>query len=158
MKEIRTHSAEQTVEIGKAIGSILGSGDLVCLTGDLGTGKTAFTNGIADAIGIKGYITSPTFTIVNEYTGRVPMYHFDVYRIADPEEMFEIGFEEYLDSGGIVVIEWAELIKDILPRDCIWVKIEKDIRNGADERIISVEFTGERYKGYEERLSVITGG
>jgi tRNA threonylcarbamoyladenosine biosynthesis protein TsaE len=152
MKEIRTHSAEQTVEIGKALGNILDSGDLICLTGDLGTGKTAFTNGIAAALGIKGYITSPTFTIVNEYEGRVPLYHFDVYRIADPEEMFEIGFEEYLDSSGIVVIEWADLIKDILPCDRIWVKIEKDMKNGVDERIISIEFIGERYKGYEERL------
>jgi len=152
MIEIRTHCAGHTVEIGKKLGKILDKGDVVCLTGELGTGKTAFTNGVAAVLGVKGYVTSPTFTIVNEYEGRLPFYHFDVYRIADPEEMFEIGFEEYVDGNGVVVIEWADLIKEILPRQHIWVDIRKDIKKGPDERVIRIQFTGERYKGYEEKF------
>jgi len=116
MKEIRTCSQEDTIEFGKKLGVLLKKGDIVCITGDLGTGKTVLTNGIASALGIDEYITSPTFTIVNEYEkGDISLYHFDVYRISDPEEMFEIGFEEYLYGDGIVVIEWADLIKSILP-------------------------------------------
>ena len=110
MKEFKTFSQEVTIEIGKALGRLLNTGDIVCINGDLGTGKTVFTNGIAKSLGIKEHITSPTFTIVNEYSGRVPFYHFDVYRISDSEEMFEIGFEEYLYGEGIVVIEWADII------------------------------------------------
>ncbi len=125
MVQIVTHSARETFQAGYRLGSILGKGDVVCLTGGLGTGKTAFTGGIAAALGIEGYITSPTFTILNEYEGRIPLYHFDVYRIADPSEMFEIGFEEYVEGNGIVVIEWAELIKDILPGAYIKVVIER---------------------------------
>ena len=125
MKEFKTFSQEETIEIGKALGRLLNTGDIVCINGDLGTGKTVFTNGIAKSLGIKEHITSPTFTIVNEYSGRVPFYHFDVYRISDSEEMFEIGFEEYLYGEGIVVIEWADIIKDILPTEVIQVTIQK---------------------------------
>ncbi|ABN52997.1 MAG TPA: tRNA (adenosine(37)-N6)-threonylcarbamoyltransferase complex ATPase subunit type 1 TsaE [Hungateiclostridium thermocellum] len=153
MKEIRTCSQEDTIEFGKKLGVLLKKGDIVCITGDLGTGKTVLTNGIASALGIDEYITSPTFTIVNEYEkGDISLYHFDVYRISDPEEMFEIGFEEYLYGDGIVVIEWADLIKSILPDENIWITIEKDLKNGVDERIIRVEFNGERYREYEEKL------
>ena len=152
MKEIRTFSADETVEIGLILGRTLKSGDIICLTGDLGTGKTAFTSGIAAALGIHGYITSPTFTIVNEYRATIPLYHFDVYRIADSEEMFEIGFEEYLDGDGIVVIEWAETISDILPSEHISVEIKKDNKLGSDARIISIEFKGNKYEGYQDKL------
>lgn len=152
MVRIETYSADQTVEIAKKFGKILVGGDIVCLTGGLGTGKTAFTNGIAAALGINGYITSPTFTIVNEYNAAIPLYHFDVYRISDPEEMFEIGFEEYLSGNGIVVIEWADIISDILPDNCIWVDIQKDLIKGTEARIITFDFRGERYKGYEDKL------
>lgn len=145
MKQIKTISAEQTFSVGKYLGERLKEGDIICLEGGLGAGKTAFTGGIAAALGIEGYITSPTFTLVNEYQGRIPFYHFDVYRISDPEEMFEIGFEDYIYGNGIVVIEWADLIKEILPHEYIWVKIEKDIENGDDIRIISFEFIGKRY-------------
>ncbi len=148
MKEIRTVSAEETVELGAKLGKLLKKGDIVCLNGDLGAGKTAFTSGIAKALGICGYITSPTFTIVNEYEGTIPFYHFDVYRIADPEEMFEIGFEEYLEDRGAVVIEWAELIESILPDQYISVDIRKEPGN-SDARVIGVEFKGKRYEGYE---------
>lgn len=152
MREFKTFSPEETENLGYRLGEILQSSDVVCLKGDLGTGKTAFTHGIARALGVEGYITSPTFTIVNEYDARVPFYHFDVYRVADPEEMFEIGFEEYIDGKGIVVIEWAELIKDILPQDCIWASLDKDMDN-PDVRLIRLEFNGQRYKGYEKQLT-----
>ena len=98
MKEIKTYSQQETEALGYKLGSLLGKGDVILLNGDLGTGKTAFAAGVARALGVEGYITSPTFTIVNEYSGRLILYHFDVYRIADREEMFEIGFDEYLDS------------------------------------------------------------
>ena len=153
MKEIRTCSQQDTIEFGKRLGKLLKKGDVVCIAGDLGTGKTVLTNGIAWALGINEYITSPTFTIVNEYHREdASLYHFDVYRFSDPEEMFEIGFEEYLYNGGVVVIEWADLIKSILPEENIWITIEKDLESGVEVRKIRVEFNGERYREYEEKL------
>lgn len=154
MKQIKTSSSDETILVGRALGSILKSGDVVCLTGDLGTGKTAFTNGIASALGIDEYITSPTFTIVNEYKTEVPLYHFDVYRIADADEMYDIGFEEYLYGDGVVVIEWAELIEEILPDNLIWVKIRKNLDFGVDAREIDIDFIGEKYKGYIGNLKL----
>ena len=152
MKEFKTFSQEVTIEIGKALGRLLNTGDIVCINGDLGTGKTVFTNGIAKSLGIIEHITSPTFTIVNEYSGRVPFYHFDVYRISDSEEMFEIGFEEYLYGEGIVVIEWADIIKDILPTEVIQVTIQKNLELGIDARIIEIVFNGSKYRDYKSRL------
>lgn len=151
MKEIRTFSVQETIDAGISLGRLLKKGDVVCLSGDLGTGKTAFTSGIASALGVGGYITSPTFTIVNEYRAEVPLYHFDAYRLADPEEMLEIGFEEYIDGKGVVVIEWAERIKSILPEECILAEIGKDLQNGPDARIIGIRFDGGRYKEYEAK-------
>ena len=155
MIQIRTDSVEQTFSIGRCLGQVLERGDVICLIGGLGAGKTAFTGGIAGALGIKGYITSPTFTIVNEYKGSMPLYHFDVYRISDPEEMFEIGFDEYIDGNGIVVIEWADLIKEILPAEHILVNIEKDVEKGGDKRVISIEFKGSRYAGRKEKFMTL---
>lgn len=154
MKHIKTSSQDETMQVGRALGEILAKGDVVLLSGDLGTGKTAFTNGIASALGIEEYITSPTFTIVNEYKAELPLYHFDVYRIADADEMYDIGFEEYLYGDGVVVIEWAELIKDILPTEFIWVKIRKNLDLGVDTREIDIEFVGKRYDGYINRLKI----
>ena len=154
MTRLITHSVQETFRAGYNLGSILEKGDMVCLTGGLGTGKTAFTGGIASALGIEGYITSPTFTIVNEYEGKIPLYHFDVYRIADPSEMFEIGFEEYVEGNGIVIIEWAELIGDILPEAYIKVVIEKDFFSGSDVRKLSFQFIGDKYAQYEGRLGI----
>jgi len=153
MKEIRTFSQEETIEVRRKLGKLLQKGDIVCITGELGTGKTILTKGIAKAVGIGEHITSPTFTIVNEYEeGKFPFYHFDVYRISDPEEMYEIGFEEYLYGDGIVVIEWADLIDDILPRENIWITIKKDLTQGIDARVIQIEFSGEKYSEYENKL------
>ncbi|ACL75177.1 tRNA (adenosine(37)-N6)-threonylcarbamoyltransferase complex ATPase subunit type 1 TsaE [Ruminiclostridium cellulolyticum] len=148
MNKIETHSFEETVEVGIKLGNILKSGDVIWLSGDLGTGKTALTNGIAKALGIDAYITSPTFNLVNEYEGRLPLYHFDVYRISDPDEMFDIGFDEYIDDGGVTVIEWGEQIAEILPSDIIRVTIEKNLQKGLDVREITIEFMGSRYSGY----------
>jgi len=151
---IRTKSVEETVEAGRKLGRILSGGDVVCLSGDLGAGKTAFTGGIADALGIKGYVTSPTFTIVNEYdSGRIPLYHFDVYRLGDPDELIEIGIEEYLDSDGVVVIEWADLVEKVLPDECIKVEIKRDNGYSADDREIIIQFVGKRYMEYEGKMA-----
>ncbi|TYQ18031.1 UNVERIFIED_CONTAM: tRNA threonylcarbamoyladenosine biosynthesis protein TsaE [Acetivibrio alkalicellulosi] len=154
MREVRTISTDETIEVGKAIGKILNKGDVVLITGDLGTGKTVLTNGIANSLGIKEYITSPTFTIVNEYDMKIPLFHFDVYRIAHPEEMFEIGFEEYLHKSGIVIIEWAEIIKEILPDENIWITIKKDLDRGIDHRIIQIEFNGDKYRDYKRNFDL----
>lgn len=147
--KIETHSFEETVDFGKKLGAILKPGDVVCLSGDLGTGKTALTNGIAKALGIDSYITSPTFTLVNEYQGKYPLYHFDVYRIADPDEMFDIGFDEYINGDGITIIEWGEQIKDILPKEIIKVTISKNLQKGLDVREITVDLVGRRYCDYK---------
>lgn len=148
MNKLETHSFEETVEAGLKLGKILKAGDVIWLSGDLGTGKTALTNGIAKALGIDAYITSPTFNLINEYEGRLPLYHFDVYRIADSEEMFDIGFDEYLNNGGVTVIEWGEQISEILPSDIIRVTIEKNLQKGLDVREITIEFIGSRYSDY----------
>lgn len=122
--EIITNSESETMEVGKTIGKNLKSMDIISLNGDLGAGKTHFTKGIADGLCINDYITSPTFTIVNEYEGRIPLYHFDVYRIGDIEEMYEIGFEEYLYKGGVCIIEWGDIVKEMLPTETININIK----------------------------------
>lgn len=152
MINTETCSFEETVEFGRTLGAILKPGDVICLSGDLGTGKTALTNGIAKGLDIDSYITSPTFTLVNEYEGRFPLYHFDVYRIADSEEMFDIGFDEYIYGDGISIIEWGEQISHILPLEIIKVEIRKNLGKGLDIREISVDFAGARYEGYEAEL------
>lgn len=154
MINVETHSFEETVEFGKKIGYILDNGDIICLSGDLGTGKTALTNGIAKSLGIDAYITSPTFTLVNEYEGRIPLYHFDVYRIADPDEMFDIGFEEYINGQGVTIIEWGEQIEEILPKEIIRIKITKNLNKGLDVREITVDFIGEKYSGYQDKIKL----
>ncbi len=112
--KFQTNSEAETQALGKKLGSILQSGDIVCLNGDLGAGKTHLTSGAAEAMEINEYVTSPTFTVVNEYHGgRMPFYHFDVYRIASYDELIEIGFEEYLQKPGVFFIEWAEQIPEI---------------------------------------------
>jgi tRNA threonylcarbamoyladenosine biosynthesis protein TsaE len=116
MFSVITASPEQTWRVGELLGARLGPGDMVCLYGDLGAGKTSFSYGVALGLEVKEqYITSPTFTFVNEYTGRVPFYHIDLYRLTDPDELENIGFEEYIDSDGVTVIEWADRAEDELP-------------------------------------------
>ena len=140
---IETHDPEETFEVGRTIGMNAKPGQIYTLTGDLGVGKTVFTQGVAAGLGITEPVNSPTFTIIQEYEdGRLPFYHFDVYRIGDLEEMEEIGYDDYFFGQGICLIEWAELIEEILPEKRIEVTIEKDLEKGFEYRKITIEERG----------------
>ena len=142
---IETHDPEETFEVGRKIGMNAKPGQIYTLTGDLGVGKTVFTQGVAAGLGITEPVNSPTFTIIQEYEdGRLPFYHFDVYRIGDLEEMEEIGYDDYFFGQGICLIEWAELIEEILPENRIEVTIEKDLEKGFEYRKITIEERGEK--------------
>lgn len=134
-----TDSPEETFNLAKELGEKAILGEIICLDGDLGVGKTVFTQGFAAGLGITEPVTSPTFTILEEHTeGRMPLYHFDVYRIADIDEMDEIGYEDCFFGNGVCLIEWAVYIKEIIPKEAIWVKIEKDLKKGFDHRKITI--------------------
>ena len=136
---IETRSPEETFRLGRKLGEAALPGQVFTLTGDLGTGKTVFTQGFAKGLGIAEPVNSPTFTIVQVYDeGRLPLYHFDVYRIGDVEEMEEVGFEDYVMGEGVSLIEWAELISEILPEKRTAVRIEKDLEQGFDYRKITI--------------------
>ena len=142
---IETHDPEETFEVGRKIGMNAKPGQIYTLTGDLGVGKTVFTQGVAAGLGITEPVNSPTFTIIQEYEdGRLPFYHFDVYRIGDLEEMEEIGYDDYFFGQEICLIEWAELIEEILPEKRIEVTIEKDLEKGFEYRKITIEERGEK--------------
>ena len=137
---IETENPEETFALGQKIGRAATPGQVYTLTGDLGVGKTVFTQGVASGLGITEPVNSPTFTIVQVYEeGRLPFYHFDVYRIGDIEEMEEIGYNDYFFGEGICLIEWAELIEEILPENRISITIEKDLSRGFDYRRITIE-------------------
>lgn len=139
MSSYETFSADETFALGKRLGEQAGPGQIWALDGDLGTGKTVFAQGFAAGLGVDDYVNSPTFTILQVYEdGRLPMYHFDVYRIEEPEEMEEIGYEEYFFSDGVCLVEWAELIEPLLPPETIRVQITKDPQRGADYRKIEI--------------------
>lgn len=139
---IDSNSALETLELGRKMGEQARPGSIYTLTGDLGTGKTVFTQGFAKGLGIGEPVNSPTFTVLQEYdSGRLPFYHFDVYRIADPEEMEEIGYEDYFYGEGVCLIEWAGLIEELLPEQRFRIVIEKDLKKGFDYRKITVEET-----------------
>ena len=131
---------EDTFTIGKNLAAKVQPGEIYTLNGDLGVGKTVFTKGLAEGLGITEPVTSPTFTIIQEYeSGRLPLYHFDVYRIGDPEEMEEIGYEDYFYGHGVCLIEWAGLIDELIPEEAIAIYIEKDLEKGLDYRRIRIE-------------------
>lgn len=137
---IETRSAEETYNLGVTLGKQAKKGQVITLVGDLGVGKTVFTQGMAHGLDITEPICSPTFTIVQVYDdGRLPFYHFDVYRIADIDEMDEIGYEDYFYGEGVSLIEWANLIEEILPADRVEILIEKDLTQGFDYRKITIE-------------------
>lgn len=137
---IETRSAAETYQLGVELGKKAQRGQVFTMVGDLGVGKTVFTQGLAEGLGITEPISSPTFTIVQEYDeGRLPFYHFDVYRIGDISEMDEIGFEDYVYGEGVSLIEWANLIEEILPEKRIDIVIEKDLTQGFDYRKITIE-------------------
>ena len=139
--EIETRSAEETFELGKSLGEKARPGQIYTLNGDLGTGKTVFTQGFAKGLQIEERVNSPTFTILQIYEeGRLPFYHFDVYRIGDVEEMEEIGYEDCFFGEGVCLIEWAELIQEILPENVIRVDLKKDLEKGFDYRKITISY------------------
>lgn len=135
-----TETPEQTFKLGELLGKEAKPGEVYCLDGDLGVGKTVFTQGFAGGLGITGPVNSPTFTILQQYEdGRLPLYHFDVYRIGDVEEMEEIGYEDCFYGEGVCLIEWSNLIKEILPDQVTRITIEKDLERGFDYRKITAE-------------------
>lgn len=146
---IETFGPEETFALGEKIGKEAWPGMVITLNGDLGTGKTVFTQGLAKGLGITEPVNSPTFTIVQVYeSGRLPFYHFDVYRIGDIEEMEEIGYEDYFYGNGVTIIEWAELIQELLPEQYLSVTIEKDLERGFDFRRITMETCGNPETGF----------
>lgn len=140
---IKLSSLKETEEFGIKLGKLLKSGDIVCLNGDLGAGKTTMTKSIGLGLGVDEYITSPTFTLINMYRGRTVVYHFDVYRLVEVEELYDIGFDEYFYGDGVCIIEWAEKIEKLLPEERLDIYIEKG--NNPDERILHISGSGNRY-------------
>lgn len=137
---VETFTPEETFALGERLGREAGAGAVYCLNGDLGVGKTVFTQGFAKGLGIHEPVNSPTFTIVQQYEeGRLPLYHFDVYRIGDVSEMDEIGYEDCFYGDGVCLIEWSNLISEILPEHVTEIRIEKDLEKGFDYRKITVE-------------------
>ena len=137
-RQITTHSADETQALGQGLAKRLLPGDVIAYFGDLGAGKTALTRGIAQGLGVTDLVTSPTYTIVNEYlTGRIPLFHFDMYRLGSSDELFDIGWEDYLARGGVCAVEWSENVEDAL-RDAIHITIEKDPLE-PDTRRITIE-------------------
>ncbi len=139
MQIYESYSEESTLDLARELGIKASEGEIYCLIGDLGVGKTIFSKGFALGMEIDEHITSPTFTIVHEYEGRLPLYHFDVYRISDEYEMEEIGYEEYFYGEGVCLIEWANIIPDIIPEYAKYITIEKDLEKGFDYRKITIK-------------------
>ncbi len=133
-----TFSPDQTEKIGFEMGQKAKSGDIYCLVGELGVGKTAFTQGFARGLGIAESIGSPTFTIINEYDNALPLYHFDVYRLGGADELYEIGCDEYFFGDGVCLVEWADSVRESIPKHAVWIKIQKKLEKGDDYRIIEV--------------------
>ena len=140
--EIKLFSLEDTNEFGIKLGKNLRAGDILCLNGDLGAGKTTLTKSIGIGLGVDEYITSPTFALINQYSGRIPVYHFDVYRLENVDELFDLGFDEYFYGGGVCIIEWADKIDKMIPKERIVIDIEKG--NNPNERILKLSGDGKR--------------
>ncbi len=148
--EIKIRNLEDTKLIGKLIARNLIEGTVLCLDGDLGAGKTTLTQCIAKEFGIKEYVTSPTFTIIKEYEGVLPFYHMDVYRIYSEDDMYDLGYEDYINSGGVCIIEWSQKISNILPANRINIYIQRT--NDENTRIFSFEGQGRAYENILEEL------
>ena len=143
MNIYESYCEKDTLSLAIKLGETAVKGDIFCLIGDLGVGKTIFSKGFAEGMGVDEHITSPTFTIVHEYEGRFPLYHFDVYRIGDVEEMDEIGYDEYFYGEGVCLIEWANLIPEIIPIAAKYITIQKDLEKGFEYRKITLQEGGE---------------
>ena len=137
-----SHSTQETEQFGEEVAKSLRGGDVLAFTGSLGMGKTAFTRGLARGLGCRGRVTSPTFTIVNEYDGKTPLFHFDMYRLGSSDELFDIGWNDYLARGGVCAVEWSERVSDALPDDTIYVDIA---RGEEDENTRTITVTGGRF-------------
>ncbi len=140
---INIKTQQETEALANKLSQKVNRGDIICLTGDLGAGKTTFTQAFARGFGVEDYVSSPTFTIINEYQGRLPLYHFDVYRLENSKAMEDIGYEEYFYGDGVCIIEWASLIQDILPMSHLWVDIKVI---GQQERNICIKGTNDYYE------------
>ncbi len=147
--KIKVNDLKDTERIGKIISRCLDEGTVLCLDGDLGVGKTALTQFIAKNFGVKEYITSPTFNIIKEYEGRLPFYHMDVYRVDSEDDMYDLGYDEYIYSEGVTIIEWSHKIKDILPDERISIEIQ---RLDDTSRIMIIEGKGKTYDKLAEEL------
>ncbi|MGB9627281.1 MAG: tRNA (adenosine(37)-N6)-threonylcarbamoyltransferase complex ATPase subunit type 1 TsaE [Thermodesulfobacteriota bacterium] len=141
---LQTRNASETIRLGKKIGRLLIAGDIVALVGELGVGKTQFIKGLASGIGVKNprYISSPSFTLINEHQGRIPFYHIDLFRLKTEEEAEELGLEEYYHGNGVTAIEWADKIPSLLPKELLWTQITY---TGVHTRLIEMVGKGNRY-------------
>ena len=137
-----SHNTQETEQFGEEVAKSLRGGDVLAFTGSLGMGKTAFTRGLARGLGCRGRVTSPTFTIVNEYDGKTPLFHFDMYRLGSSDELFDIGWDDYLARSGVCAVEWSERVSDALPEDTIYVDIA---RGEEDENTRTITVTGGRF-------------
>lgn len=150
--EIILKSLKETEEFGIKLGSLLKVGDILCLNGDLGAGKTTMTKSIGLGLGVEEYITSPTFALINQYSGRLPVYHFDVYRLENADELFDLGFDDYFYGNGVCIIEWADKIEKMIPKERIVIDIEKG--KNDDERILKFSGYGERFQELVKELKI----
>ncbi|MBQ0162941.1 MAG: tRNA (adenosine(37)-N6)-threonylcarbamoyltransferase complex ATPase subunit type 1 TsaE [Treponema sp.] len=135
---LHTNSSEETIELGRKIGSLLQKGDILAMQGTLAAGKTTITKGIAEALGVKDVITSPTFCLISEYEGKMPLYHIDVYRLDGPEDFVNLGTDDMLYGNGVTIIEWSEKIMEELPKDCMIIRLTP-VSDGSTERTIEIE-------------------
>lgn len=149
MKTIQIHSLDETLKIATKLGTIVKPGDVILLEGDLGAGKTTFTQGLAKGLEVKRHVNSPTFTIIKEYIGRIPLYHMDVYRLEDQDE--DLGFDEYFDGDGVTVVEWPSMITDFLPNEYLKISL---FHKGNNEREMIIEPKGKRYEKVCEELQL----
>ncbi|QXM05206.1 tRNA (adenosine(37)-N6)-threonylcarbamoyltransferase complex ATPase subunit type 1 TsaE [Crassaminicella indica] len=150
--KIISNSEQKTYALGYKLGTLLKASDVVCLTGDLGAGKTTISKAIAKGLEVDECVTSPTFTIIHEYEGRIPLYHFDVYRIGEIEEMEDLGYEEYFYGEGVCLIEWASQIEELIPKEHLWIHIKKVDEN---TREIEINGTSEHFQTIIEELKNI---
>ena len=152
MWEIITKFEKDTERLGQKTGKLAWPGMIILLRGDLGTGKTVLTRGIARGLGIEEPVTSPTYTLIHQYDGRLPLYHFDIYRLGDAEEMYDLGYEEFFYGQGVSVVEWPERMEDLGPNEYLEIRIDKKPLNREEERIIRVFPIGEEYEKFVKDL------
>ncbi len=155
MVELRSKSPEQTKMIGQRLGHLLRPGDIICLYGRLGAGKTAFAQGVARGLGVEEPVTSPTFILINEYEGRLPFYHFDAYRLEGADDFAGLGYEEYFYGDGVALVEWADRVAEVLPPERLDVELEPE---GEEQRLLRLKPHGDRYRALVEELKLSDAG